>query len=306
MTYSSRKGVLKGQGYGQVIKVKQWIPMWHNGAELYYKKRPSRHAPVLDPSQYGGDDSDGGEAVAPVNAASTTATETVPYDLISVLTDIENAALWLLLQLPIPDHLLPGYDKYMANIATLDELVYGIIRRRRERGVLDGDRDLLAFLLRAQQAQVRQQQQLQHQHQQERHPKPTHQLAAQQGDCPHAAASSNIIGAVGIGGNDAAATAITAESSITDKQIRDELVTMFFGGTDTSALALTLTAYHLAHCPEAQRAARAEVLEVLGGRSVRELQSDAVQRRLPFLTACLNETLRLYPALPEITRLAQQ
>ncbi|EFJ44606.1 hypothetical protein VOLCADRAFT_35136, partial [Volvox carteri f. nagariensis] len=27
---------------------------------------------------------------------------------------------------------------------------------------------------------------------------------------------------------------------------------------------------------------------------------------LPFLTACLNETLRLYPALPEITRLAQQ
>lgn len=67
-------------------------------------------------------------------ADTSTAPETVLHDLISVLTHIETAAIWLLLQLPVPDHMLPGYNKYVTNIATLDELVYGIIRRRRERG----------------------------------------------------------------------------------------------------------------------------------------------------------------------------
>ncbi|GIL55808.1 hypothetical protein Vafri_11167, partial [Volvox africanus] len=54
-------------------------------------------------------------------------------------------------------------------------------------------------------------------------------------------------------------TAAAESVVITDKQIRDELITMFFAGTDSSALILTLTAHHLAHQPEAQKAARAEV-----------------------------------------------
>ncbi|EFJ39927.1 hypothetical protein VOLCADRAFT_100343 [Volvox carteri f. nagariensis] len=45
----------------QVIKAKQWIPMWRNGAELFYKKSPNGSAPVPYPSQYGDDDSDSGE-----------------------------------------------------------------------------------------------------------------------------------------------------------------------------------------------------------------------------------------------------
>ncbi|EFJ46486.1 hypothetical protein VOLCADRAFT_93002 [Volvox carteri f. nagariensis] len=45
----------------QVIKAKQWIPMWRNGAELSYKKSPNRSAPVPYPSQYSDDDSDSGE-----------------------------------------------------------------------------------------------------------------------------------------------------------------------------------------------------------------------------------------------------
>ncbi|PNH10839.1 Leukotriene-B(4) omega-hydroxylase 1, partial [Tetrabaena socialis] len=260
------------------------------------------------------------DASTPSSSSSASAST---EGLVELLVQIEAAAGWLLLQLPLPDRLLPGYGSYVAGTARLDGIVYDMIRRRRREGVADEDRDLLAYLLRAQLQQQQQElqarQQAQTQTQQE--PSGAGDGQAGAGSCPHASAATSAAAAASAGGP--AARAVTpgepsgtagggggsegrggGGGAITDKQIRDELVTMLFAGTDTSAHTMALTCHHLAACPEAQQAARAEVLEVLAGRAPSQMTSDDV-RRLPFLTAALKETMRLYPGGPEVARLVK-
>ena len=94
---------------------------------------------------------------------------------------------------------------------------------------------------------------------------------------------------------------------ITDGQIRDEIKTMMFGASDTSGFTLAMLAYHWAQHPEAAEAAAAEVQSLLNnsGRGVSELVA-ADAGKLPFVSACINETLRISPAGPVITRTAAQ
>ena len=54
---------------------------------------------------------------------------------------------------------------------------------------------------------------------------------------------------------------------MTDKQVRDEAVTLFLAGHETTANALNWTWYLLAHNPEAEAKLHAELDAVLGGRS---------------------------------------
>lgn len=65
-----------------------------------------------------------------------------------------------------------------------------------------------------------------------------------------------------------------------DAQVRDEVMTLFVAGHETTANALTWTWYLLAQYPQAAERLR------------RELAADA---QTPYLDAVLNETLRLYP-----------
>jgi hypothetical protein len=51
-----------------------------------------------------------------------------------------------------PSRAVPGHSKYVAGLSRLDAAVHGIISERRENGVLEGDTDFLAFLMRAQAA----------------------------------------------------------------------------------------------------------------------------------------------------------
>jgi cytochrome P450 len=95
--------------------------------------------------------------------------------------------------------------------------------------------------------------------------------------------------------------------AISDKAIGDEVKTMIFAGSDTSSFTLAVLAHNLAlHPDEAERAAE-EVLALLQetgrGRDVAQLCAEDAAR-LPFVTACVNETLRLSPAGPVITRRA--
>jgi cytochrome P450 len=79
--------------------------------------------------------------------------------------------------------------------------------------------------------------------------------------------------------------------SMTDKQLRDEAMTLFLAGHETTALALGWTGYLLAQHPEATEKLRAELQEVLGGRA----PTVADLPRLPYTERVVLESMRLYP-----------
>lgn len=76
--------------------------------------------------------------------------------------------------------------------------------------------------------------------------------------------------------------------------VRDECMTAFIAGHETSAASLGWWAWCMASHPAAQEAARREVDAVLEGAPPGE---DALPR-LGYLAQTLNETMRLYPAAP--------
>ncbi|QLD91100.1 cytochrome P450 [Natronomonas salina] len=76
----------------------------------------------------------------------------------------------------------------------------------------------------------------------------------------------------------------------TDRQLRDELVTMLLAGHDTTALALTYTFFLLDRNPDDRRRLYAELDHVCGDDPTFE---DVP--RLEFADAVLDESLRLYP-----------
>jgi cytochrome P450 len=76
-----------------------------------------------------------------------------------------------------------------------------------------------------------------------------------------------------------------------DRQLRDEVMTMFLAGHETTANALTWTWYLLSRHPDARLRVEGELSRVLGGRapSLDDLAS------LPYTGMVLLESLRLYP-----------
>jgi len=80
-------------------------------------------------------------------------------------------------------------------------------------------------------------------------------------------------------------------SAMTDLQLRDEVMTLFTAGHETSANALTFTWYLLAQNPAAQEKLHAELARVLGGRPPGH--EDLPQ--LEYLRQVVAESMRLYP-----------
>ncbi|WP_322014328.1 cytochrome P450 [Paraburkholderia sp. J12] len=76
--------------------------------------------------------------------------------------------------------------------------------------------------------------------------------------------------------------------------IRDECMTIFLAGHETSAATLTWWAWCMASNPEAQAIARDEINRVLQGR----LPEAGMLGSLRWLKQTIEETLRLYPAAP--------
>jgi cytochrome P450 len=104
------------------------------------------------------------------------------------------------------------------------------------------------------------------------------------------------------GGDDLLARFLAARdedgSRMTDRQLRDELVTLFLAGHETTALALSFCFYLLAQHPEAEARLAAEVDEVLGGRP----PASADLPRLRYAEWVVKESMRLYPPVPSIGR----
>jgi cytochrome P450 len=78
---------------------------------------------------------------------------------------------------------------------------------------------------------------------------------------------------------------------MSDRQLRDEVVTLFLAGHETTAVALSWTWYLLAQHPEQEAKLFTELDQVLGGRSptVDDLP------RLPYTEMVIKEVIRLYP-----------
>jgi cytochrome P450 len=94
------------------------------------------------------------------------------------------------------------------------------------------------------------------------------------------------------GGDDLPSQLIAARDAdggpdLSDREIRDELLTMFFAGHETSAAALTWALFLLSEHPAVADALRAEIGD--NGVTVGDLD------RLPLLGQVVKETLRLYP-----------
>jgi len=79
---------------------------------------------------------------------------------------------------------------------------------------------------------------------------------------------------------------------MTDKQLRDEVVTIFFAGHETSAAAMTWMFYLLSQHPDVEMKLRKEIAHVLDGRA----PTFADLSRLTYTQKVIQETLRLYPA----------
>jgi cytochrome P450 len=78
---------------------------------------------------------------------------------------------------------------------------------------------------------------------------------------------------------------------MSDAQLRDEAITLFLAGHETTALALAHTLYLLARHPEIEQKLHAELHGVLGDR----LPTAADVRALPYTECVLKEAMRLYP-----------
>jgi cytochrome P450 len=128
---------------------------------------------------------------------------------------------------------LPSTLRYRRAIKQIDDVIYGIIGRRRKSGQDPGD--LLSRLLAARDDQV--------------------------------------------------------SGGMTDRQLRDESVTLLLAGHETTALALFYAFYLLAQSPEADRRLAGELQQVLGGRA----PSAEDVPRLRYTTWVIRETMRLYP-----------
>jgi cytochrome P450 len=82
-------------------------------------------------------------------------------------------------------------------------------------------------------------------------------------------------------------------SALSDRQVRDEVMTLLFAGHDTTTSTVSFMFYELAHHPEIAKRLVAEQRERLRGESPTAEQ--LMGGELPELEMVLEETLRMYP-----------
>jgi cytochrome P450 len=92
---------------------------------------------------------------------------------------------------------------------------------------------------------------------------------------------SLLVGARGEGGE-----------AFTDREVRDQVMTLMFAGHDTSTSTLTFMLHELARHPEVLARLREEQDRVLAGSAP---SVEQLEREMPYLDMVLDEVLRLYP-----------
>ena len=85
-----------------------------------------------------------------------------------------------------------------------------------------------------------------------------------------------------------------------DRSLRDQILTLFFAGHETSATSLSWIHYLLDEHRDVRAKLRAEVDRVIGGR----VPTNADLEALPYMEQVINEALRLYSPIHSISRVA--
>ncbi len=97
------------------------------------------------------------------------------------------------------------------------------------------------------------------------------------------------------GGSDLLSTLLAAQDEegkgLSDREMRDELMTLFIAGHETTALALTYALMLVFQSPDTVKRLQNELDNVLGDR----LPKSSDVANLPFVRAVLLEAMRLYP-----------
>lgn len=95
-------------------------------------------------------------------------------------------------------------------------------------------------------------------------------------------------------------------SIMTDKQLRDEIITILIAGHETTSNALTWTYYLLSQNPQIERRVFEEIDSVLGGNSEGYKQpSIADLPKLNYVEKVFREAMRLYPPVWTMGRFVQ-
>ena len=103
-------------------------------------------------------------------------------------------------------------------------------------------------------------------------------------------------------GEDSLIAAMAEAPGMTREGFRNEALTLFLAGHETTANVMSWCWYLLSQAPWAEARLREEASAVLGGRAA---GFDDLAR-LPYTRAVVEETLRLYPPIPILAREAQQ
>ncbi|HIQ15337.1 MAG TPA: cytochrome P450 [Leucothrix sp.] len=88
--------------------------------------------------------------------------------------------------------------------------------------------------------------------------------------------------------------------TMTRKQIRNEIIVLFMAGHETTANVLAWTWYLISQSPDVEKKLHNELDQVLGDRP--PVMEDI--ENLPYTRAILDETMRLYPPVPILSRQA--
>ncbi|CAH1159371.1 unnamed protein product [Phaedon cochleariae] len=91
-------------------------------------------------------------------------------------------------------------------------------------------------------------------------------------------------------------------SSITVRNIKDEVNTMILGGHDTTSIGLSFTLYALAHHPDIQEKVHQEQIHIFGNATEPKTVSYDNLQEMKYLEMVIKEALRLYPPIPVIAR----
>ena len=89
-------------------------------------------------------------------------------------------------------------------------------------------------------------------------------------------------------------------SGMTNRQLRDEIMTFLLAGHETTAVALSWAWYLLSQHPQVEQNLHQELSDVLGGRTP---QLEDLQR-LPYTDKVVKESMRLYPPAWSLARAA--